>query len=431
MNRPEQRVSASQAAAVAAAMLVATVAGFGGALAASALTPSPTGFLAAGGATTALVAAAGLWLALRRLPRSRRVRSVAGLVGALLALGAVALIVPLGDTRFPADVGFPSWSLHTGSQLAYVRIVGAEPRRTTPVVVLHGGPGIPDMAGDAAFFGRLSALGYDVYVYDQLGSGRSTRLADPTGYGVGRDVDDLEAVREAIGAQRMVLVGHSYGGALAAHYLAAYPDRVERLVLSSPAPLDPGDTSTDRATARLDIGARLRTYAAALQPRALLGYVLMKVDARAAHAYLPDAEADARNDTILTTAEPALHCTEAQAHGPVRGSGFYRLQYPQTPHAPAPPDPRPTLTGLPTPVLVFKGSCDYLSWRSALDYRHTLPHTSLVYLDGAGHNTYQDRPAEVLADITAFLTNAPLPIPALDDAAAEHLAAVKVPNENG
>jgi proline iminopeptidase len=409
-------------AAAGAAMLVATAAGFGGTLAVAAATANPALFLGAGGLLTALVAAGLLELALKRIPRIRRTRSVAWLVGGLVALGAAAVLVPLGDARDPAAVpGLQYWSLATGSRLAYVRMPGAEPRRATPIVVLHGGPGIPDMAGDAAYFGRLSALRYDVYVYDQLGSGHSTRLPDPTGYGVGRDVADLEAVRQTIGAQQMVLVGHSYGGALAAHYLAAHPDRVEKLVLSSPMPLDPADTSPDRATSGLDTGARLRTYAAALRPRALLGYLLMQVNAHAAHAYLPDSEADARNDTILTLAEPALHCTPAQARGSVRGSGFYRLQYPQSPRAPAPHDPRRELTGLPTPVLIFKGSCDYLSWRSALDYRRTLPHTGLVYLAGAGHNTYQDRPTEVLADITAFLTEAPLPIPVLDDDAADHL----------
>ena len=411
-------IQAGRAAGVVAAVLVAAVAGFGGALAAATVTASPVLFLGAGGALTALVAAGSFRLVLKRV---RRVRSIAWLVAGLVALGAAAVLVPLGDPRTQDAVsGLRYWSLATGSRLAYARIPGAEPRRSTPVVVLHGGPGVPDMAGDVAYFGRLSALHYDVYVYDQLGSGRSTRLPDPTGYGVGRDVADLEGVRQAIGARQMVLVGHSYGGLLATHYLAAHPGNVERLVLSSPGPLDPADTSTDRATAGLDTGARLRTYAAALQPRALLGYLLTRVDVRAAHAYLPDVEADARNDTILTLAEPALHCTPAQAHGPVRGSGFYRLQLPQSSSGPAPPGPG--LTGLPTPVLIFRGSCDYLSWRSALDYRRALPRAGLVYLDGAGHNTYQDRPTEVLADVTAFLTGAPLPIPALDDEAVERLA---------
>jgi pimeloyl-ACP methyl ester carboxylesterase len=71
---------------------------------------------------------------------------------------------------------------------------------------------------------------------------------------------------------------------------------------------------------------------------------------------------------------------------------------------------RPQLNGLPTPSLVFKGSCDYLSWASAMDYRQALPNTELVYLEGAGHNTYQDRPAEVMDAIEAFLSGRPLPV---------------------
>ena len=417
-HRPRTVARVGRALAIGAALVLAAAGGFGGALGAAAVTARPAVFLTCGAAVTALLGGAGLWAALGNLPRVRRIWAVALLLGALELIGAVAVLTPTGG-RTPAPVdGASFWRLETGSRLAYVRIPGVAPRRPTPVVVLHGGPGVPDMAGDAAYFGKLSKLGYDVYVYDQLGSGRSTRLADPAGYSVERDVADLDAVRRAIGAGRMILVGHSAGGALAAHYVAAHPDRVDRLVLSSPGPLDPSDTSGDRATAGLATGRRLRSYAAALEPRALLGYLLLQVDPAAAHAYLPDAEADARNDTILTTAEPALHCTPAQAHGGVRGTGFYRLQYPQSATASAPPDPRPALAGLPVPALIFKGSCDYLSWRSALDYRRVLPRSILVYLDGAGHNTYQDRPAEVLADITAFLTGRPLPVSAYPRQAA-------------
>ena len=100
---------------------------------------------------------------------------------------------------------------------------------------------------------------------------------------------------------------------------------------------------------------------------------------------------------------------------PVRGSGFYRLQYPQSWAAGSIPDPRPALTGLPTPVLVLKGSCDYLSWHSATDYRATLPNTTLVYLPGGGHNLYQDRPAEVLGVLRAFLDEQHLPIAPVGD----------------
>jgi pimeloyl-ACP methyl ester carboxylesterase len=159
------------------------------------------------------------------------------------------------------------------------------PFRPSPVVVLHGGPGVPDVAGDAAFFGQLTADGFDVYVYEQLGAGRSSRLADPTGYGLDRDVADPEAVRQTVGAERLVLIGHSHGGALAAAYLAGHPDHVQSMVLSSPAPLDPADTTGDDAVApdslllegRVRLQDRARAIPLAPSPAVQGGYALPAV----------------------------------------------------------------------------------------------------------------------------------------------------------
>ena len=303
------------------------------------------------------------------------------------------------------------WPL-PGGRIAYTRVAATGAPKPTPVVVLHGGPGIPDLAGLSRVFGPLAAAGYDVYVYDQIGAGRSDRLSNPRGYGPERDLADLDQIRHAIGADRMVLIGHSYGASLAARYLAAHPDRVAALVLSSPGPLDPADHSADLATSRLSTGERLRVYQPALAPRALLGYALLQVRPEAAHAYLGDAEADRRNDVILGAAQAGLDCPGGKTSpGPV-GAGFYALQYPQSATATAPPDVRGQLRGRDVPVLIFKGRCDYLSWASGLDYRQLLPRSQLVYLSSAGHNTYQDQPAEVLADTRAFLNGEPLPLPA-------------------
>lgn len=50
--------------------------------------------------------------------------------------------------------------------------------------------------------------------------------------------------------------------------------------------------------------------------------------------------------------------------------------------------------GALAPALVIKGACDYLSWSSGLAYRQALPNAELVYLRQAGHNAYQDQPAD-------------------------------------
>lgn len=375
------------------------------------ITASPAILVSGGLLLNGVLSVAGLRQLLRLTPRA-----TATITAGLLALQATAFLLPLHDVPAPApQAGVRFWPLPTGSRLAYLQLRHkGQHRQSEPVVVLHGGPGIPDLAGDARFFAPLADLGYDVYLYSQLGSGPSTRLDDPRGYGIDRDVADLEAIRAVLHAPRLVLIGHSYGATLATHYLAAHPTRVAAMVLSSPGPLDPSDHSGDRATARLTAGQRLRTYLAVAPPRALLGYGLLQVNPTAAHRYLGDAEADARNDRVLSAAAPGLHCDVRRGEPAVHGSGFYALQYPQSATAPARQDIRPTLRGLTTRVLVIKGGCDYQSWQSAIDYRHALPQTTLAYLPDAGHNTYRDQPDVVMGCIQTFLSRQPLPIKPYD-----------------
>jgi proline iminopeptidase len=322
-----------------------------------------------------------------------------------------SLLPPRDPAPSPAPVpGQRFWDLSTGSRIAYVRLSAQGTAAATPIVFLHGGPGVPDMQGDAAYFGQLTADGFDVYVYDQVGSGRSSRLADPRGYTIARQVDDLEAIRGLIGVDKMLLIGHSAGGPIVASYMARHPEHVAAAVFSSPGAL-PGtrDTSAGGLTGRLDTADRLRLYALLLRPRALLTYGLLQVNPRAAYAFAGDREMDARFDRVYNRSRPALHCRGLPPGPALHGLGFYANQFPQSAAHEPDPNPRPALAGQNTPALIIKGSCDYLSWSSALAYGQALPQSKLVYLSGAGHNAYQVKPVVFLACVRAFLTGRPLP----------------------
>ena len=102
-----------------------------------------------------------------------------------------------------------------------------------PAVVLHGGPG----ADHGYLLPGFDALaeGRELVYYDQRGGGRSPVERDvPVGWR--EQVADLDALREAWGLDRFVLVGYSWGGLLAQLYATEHPERVERLALVSPAP---------------------------------------------------------------------------------------------------------------------------------------------------------------------------------------------------
>ncbi|MEV7192194.1 alpha/beta hydrolase [Streptomyces sp. NPDC093510] len=94
-----------------------------------------------------------------------------------------------------------------------------------PVVMLHGGPGLPDYLGDAA---AMIADLAPVYRYDQRGTGRSPWQGRHT---LARHVDDLAELLDAWDAPVAVLIGHSYGTDLAARFCMAHPDRVAAMLL--------------------------------------------------------------------------------------------------------------------------------------------------------------------------------------------------------
>ncbi len=314
--------------------------------------------------------------------------------------------------------GAGEWLLPTGSRLAYLRIPAQGTPTPTPIIYLHGGPGAPELGGDARFFGQLAADGHDVYLYDQIGAGLSPRLDDPTGYTVARHVADLEAVRGQIGAERVVLIGQSWGSTLAAAYMAAHPGRVERVVFSSPGPLWLGTlTGGADITSRLTAPQRNRVEALATRPRALLVAVLAQVNPRAAHALAGDREMDAYLEGVLSRAAPGAFCdVNTNTTLPTDGTGYYAnrvtVRDARTPGR----DPRAALRTDRTPALVLKGSCDYVAWPYAREYRDTLPNAALVYLPGAGHKAYYDQPGAYLAALRAFLRDQPLPTPPYTDA---------------
>src|SRR5439155_15020446 len=53
--------------------------------------------------------------------------------------------------------------------------------------------------------------------------------------GIGAQVADIERIRRILGEEKLILMGHSFGGFLAAMYAAEFPERVEALVLVAPA----------------------------------------------------------------------------------------------------------------------------------------------------------------------------------------------------
>ena len=98
----------------------------------------------------------------------------------------------------------------------------------TPVVFLHGGPGVGTVPDHRRFFDPEA---YRIVLFDQRGAGRSTPHACLDENTTWHLVDDIERLRAELGINRWVVFGGSWGSTLGVAYAERHPDRVRALVL--------------------------------------------------------------------------------------------------------------------------------------------------------------------------------------------------------
>ncbi|MFZ0168865.1 MAG: alpha/beta hydrolase [Candidatus Dormiibacterota bacterium] len=146
------------------------------------------------------------------------------------------------------------------------RLVGWKTGSGPVVLVLHGGPGLSEYT--ESLLAELTDH-YTVVRYQQRGLAPST-TAGP--FDVDTQVADVVSVLDHLGLEQGVMIGHSWGGHLLMHLMAAHQDRVAAAVVIDPlgAVGDGGEADLGRV-----LGERTTPEAAAraaeLDERALLG----------------------------------------------------------------------------------------------------------------------------------------------------------------
>jgi pimeloyl-ACP methyl ester carboxylesterase len=117
-----------------------------------------------------------------------------------------------------------NFEVGTGDQ----RLVGWKTGSGPVVLVLHGGPGLSEYT--ESLLGELSD-GYTVVRYQQRGLAPSTTSGP---FDVETQVADVVSVLDHLGLAQGVILGHSWGGHLLMHLMAAHPDRVAAALVIDP-----------------------------------------------------------------------------------------------------------------------------------------------------------------------------------------------------
>ncbi len=112
---------------------------------------------------------------------------------------------------------------------------GAPHSGVTPVIAVNGGPGLSHIYMLQNDLWPRIARTRQVVFYDQRGTGASHLNNPQAPQTMDAQVADLEAVRSALHAEEVNLVGDSYGGLLVSAYAAAHPGHVHTLILSDSA----------------------------------------------------------------------------------------------------------------------------------------------------------------------------------------------------
>jgi proline iminopeptidase len=115
-------------------------------------------------------------------------------------------------------------------------------RERPTLVFVHGGPGF-DHSYFKPFFCPL-ADEMQIVFYDQRGNGRSDRSSREF-WNLDVWADDLNRLLTALGIDRPIVLGNSFGGMVAQRFAGMFPDRLSGLILSSTAATCPYEQSVE------------------------------------------------------------------------------------------------------------------------------------------------------------------------------------------
>jgi proline iminopeptidase len=313
--------------------------------------------------------------------------------------GKVAASASLAPVAQPVEGSY--WEVEPGIRLRHV----AE-GTGRPVLFVHGGPGVPLRQPLAAL--KTLADQHRFVYYDQRGCGGSTRPIqkfDSSNYfenmktldrtlGLGAQIADMERVRRILGQEKLVLMGHSFGGFLASLYAAEFPEHVAGLVLVAPAsvlvlPAPEGDLFTTVGTR---LPSSMKAEYEAYQKRLMdFSGIFSKSDQdlqalntefvkyyRAVSKY--PVFADSEEGDVGGWMVQAMYVSMGRKH-----------------------DYRGALRRVNAPVLVIHGSGDLQPESSSRAYAAAFSNGKLVTIQNAGHFVFHDQPAEFAAAVGAFL----------------------------
>jgi len=263
-----------------------------------------------------------------------------------------------------------------------------------PLLCLHGGPG-----ANWLHLKPYEALSDErrVVFYDQLGAGNSvvTEPHDPAMWTPELYVEEVDAVRTALGLERVHVLGHSWGGMLGMQYAAGRPEGLVSLVVeSSPASVPDWMPEVARLRSELppEVEATLRAHEEA-------GTIDDPAYEEAAMVFY-------KRHLCRTDPWPEwlVQCFEALDANP---EVYHSMNGPSEFHVIGTIknwDISDRLGEIQVPTLVFSGRYDEVTPAVTEAAHRAIPGSEYVVMEESSHMAQAEQPEETLALVRDFLS---------------------------
>ena len=272
--------------------------------------------------------------------------------------------------------------VHVNGFDLYYREVGTD-QDLPPVILVHGGPGHSSLCFKNSF--DFLADQTRVIYYDQRGSGNSQIKPDREEYTIEQLVEELEILRRGVvKADKVFIVGHSFGSALVQRYAIKYPEHVEKMVIVSGIRIN---NFMDSRFLWTWFGPALYSTAMRFPP----------ADSRTADEWMTH-KAEEDSDRLFDKTKTSL----LKGAGTISFATWYRVSLSITGY-----DYKSELSQIRTPTLFIYGAADspYTGQPVADELYSTLPNCQSIAFTQSGHWPFLEEPERFQQVLKAFLFN--------------------------
>lgn len=270
-----------------------------------------------------------------------------------------------------------------GSQTFY-KIYG----KGKPLLIINGGPGMNSHGFEA--LAKKLAEKYNVILYDQRGTGKSVlqKLNSET-INMKLMAEDIESLRKNLKIEKWSILGHSFGGILAAHYATIYPDKIEKIVFSASGGIDLGLTAYVSASINSKLTKIERDSLSYYNAKIANGDTSKKTALGRGRALAPAYLYDKKNILVL-----AERLTQGNSTiNMLIWNDLDKIKF----------DCKPKLTTFTQPVLIIQGKQDIIKPETAEIAHSVLKKSKIVYLDHCGHYGWLDAEEDYFKSLFDFL----------------------------